>query len=74
MSELIKITEYQRRVWGENGTPLTANAIREQIKRGDLPGKQIGKQIGKLYFVDWALYRKQTGNPLVDQVLNRRTA
>lgn len=70
MSELIKITEYQRRVWGEKGTPLTANAIREQIKRGELPGKQIGK----LYFVDWALYRKQTGNPLVDQVLNRRTA
>tara|TARA_R110000850_G_scaffold275207_1_gene414115 strand:- start:5516 stop:5689 length:174 start_codon:yes stop_codon:yes gene_type:complete len=57
-------------VWGAQGTPLCANAIREQIKRGDLPGQQIGK----LYFVNWTLYRKQTGNPLVDQVLNRRSA
>jgi len=68
--DLIKITTFQQRVWGAQGTPLCANAIREQIKRGELPGRQIGK----LYFVNWTLYRKQTGNPLVDQVLNRRSA
>lgn len=70
MDDLIKITEFQRRVWGAQGTPLCANAIREQIKQGKLPGKQIGK----LYYVNWTLYRKQTGNSLVDQVLNRRSA
>jgi hypothetical protein len=70
MDDLIKITTFQQRVWGAHGTPLCANAIREQIKRGDLPGKQIGK----LYFVNWSVYRKQTGNTLVDQVLNRRSA
>lgn len=68
MTELIKIAEFQKRVWGPEGTPITANAIRGQIKRGELPGQQIGK----LYFVDWSLYRQQTGNSLVDQVLNRR--
>ncbi len=70
MNELIKISVFQLRVWGENGTPLCANAIREQIKRGDLPGRQLGK----LYFVDWTRYRQQTGNNLVDQVLNKRRA
>ncbi|SDS18903.1 hypothetical protein SAMN05216421_1067 [Halopseudomonas xinjiangensis] len=70
MSELIKISVYQRRVWGENGTPQCANAIREQIKRGDLPGKQIGK----LFYIDWTRYQQQTGNSLVDRVLNKRRA
>ena len=70
MNELIKISVFQVRVWGENGTPLCANAIREQIKKGELPGKQLGK----LYFVDWTRYRQQTGNTLVDQVLNKRRA
>lgn len=70
MTELIKISEFQRRVWGAQGTPLTANALREQIKRGDLPGKQIGK----LFYVDWSLYRRLTGNSLVDQVLTKRRA
>jgi len=63
--ELINIGEFQRRVWGENGTPLTAQAIRNQLKRGDLPGQQVGK----LWFVDWTAYQNQTGDRLVDAVL-----
>lgn len=63
--ELINIGEFQRRVWGENGTPLTAQAIRNQLKRGDLPGQQVGK----LWFVNWTDYQRQTGNHLVDAVL-----
>ena len=63
--ELINITEFQRRVWGENGTPLTAQAIRNQLKRGDLHGQQVGK----LWFVDWTAYQRQTGDGLVDAVL-----
>ena len=62
---LINIAEFQRRVWGENGTPLTAQAIRNQLKRGDLPGQQVGK----LWFVDWTAYQRQTGDELVDAVL-----
>ena len=63
--ELINIAEFQRRVWGENGPPLTAQAIRNQLKRGDLPGQQVGK----LWFVDWTAYQRQTGDELVDAVL-----
>ena len=63
--ELIKISEYQRRVWGENGTPLTAQAIRNQIRDGKLPGEQMGK----LWFVDWTTLQKAGKNSLVEMVL-----
>lgn len=63
--ELIKISEYQRRVWGENGTPLTAQAIRNQIRDEKLPGKQIGK----LWYVDWTALQKASRNELVEMVL-----
>lgn len=63
--ELIKISEYQRRVWGENGTPLTAQAIRNQIRDGKLPGQQVGK----LWFVDWTAHQKSGKNSLVEMVL-----
>lgn len=66
-NELIKISEFQRRVWGENGTPLTAQAIRNQIRDDILPGRQMGK----LWYVDWTAYSRQTGNHLVDAVLRR---
>lgn len=65
--ELIKISEFQRRVWGEGGTPLTPQAIRNQIRNEDLPGEQIGK----LWYVDWTAYSRRTGNALVDAVLRR---
>lgn len=64
MPEYIKISEYQRRVWG-GGTPLTPGAIRAQIQRGDLPGKQIGK----LWFVDWAAVNRSPVDSLVNRVL-----
>lgn len=65
--EFIRISEFQQRVWGENGTPLTSQAIRNQIKNDDIPGKQMGK----LWFVDWAAYSRTTGNSLVDAVLKK---
>lgn len=64
MPEYIKISEYQRRVWGA-GTPLTAGAIRAQIQRGDLPGKQIGK----LWFIDWRALNSSPVASLVNRVL-----
>lgn len=63
--ELIRITEFQRRVWGEHGTPLTSQAIRNQLRRDDLPGEQVGR----LWFVDWRAYQRQTGDDLIDRVL-----
>ncbi|MDU8358030.1 hypothetical protein [Pseudomonas syringae group sp. J309-1] len=63
--ELVKISEFQRRVWGENGTPLCSQAIRNQIKNDDLPGERVGK----LWFIDWTSYQNATGNDLVDSVL-----
>lgn len=65
-TELIKIREFQRRVWGENGTPLTRQTIRNQLQHGVLPGAQIGR----LWFVDWTAYQRMTGNTLADRVLN----
>jgi hypothetical protein len=41
--ELIKISEFQRRRWGDNGTPMCSQAIRNKIRNGDIPGEQIGK-------------------------------
>lgn len=34
--ELIKISEFQRRRWGENGTPPCPQAIRNYIRNGQL--------------------------------------
>ncbi len=65
MSELIKISEFQRRVWGEKGTPLTRQTIRNQLQHDVLPGEQIGR----LWYVDWEAYQRMTGNELADRVL-----
>ncbi len=43
--ELIKISEFQRRRWGENGTPQCPQAIRNHIRNGVVPGEQIGKSL-----------------------------
>lgn len=63
--ELIKISEYQRRVWGENGTPLTSQAIRNYLRDGKLPGEQIGR----MWYVDWTAHQKSNKNELVEMVL-----
>ena len=63
--ELIKISEYQRRRWGENGTPLCSQAIRNYIRNGKLPGEQIGS----LWYVDWNALNIADGNDLVAMVL-----
>ncbi|MFG0496949.1 hypothetical protein ACF8MH_06390 [Pseudomonas sp. YQ_13] len=63
--ELIKISEFQRRKWGENGTPLCSQAIRNHIRNRKIPGEQIGN----IWYVDWAAYQRTTGNNLVDMVL-----
>lgn len=63
--ELIKISEFRRRRWGENGTPPCSQAIRNYIRDGKLPGEQIGK----LWYIDWADFNKSAGNELVAMVL-----
>jgi hypothetical protein len=63
--ELIKISEFQRRRWGENGTPPCSQAIRNHIRNGLVPGEQIGK----LWYVDWAAFNASNGNDLVAMVL-----
>ena len=59
--ELIKISEFQRRRWGENGTPQCPQAIRNHIRNGAVPGEQIGK----LWYVDWTAFIRSDGNDLV---------
>lgn len=63
--ELIKISEFQRRRWGPNGTPPCSQAIRNYIKNGTIPGEQIGK----LWYVDWTAYQAGNRNDLVAMVL-----
>lgn len=63
--ELIKISEFAKRHWGVNGTPPCSQAIRNQIKDGRIKGEQIGK----LWYVDWYIFKKAASNDLVAMVL-----
>lgn len=63
--ELIKISEFQRRRWGDNGTPPCSQAIRNHIKNGRIKGEQIGK----LWYVDWNIFKHISNNDLVAMVL-----
>lgn len=63
--ELIKISEFQRRRWGTNGTPPCPQAIRNNIRNGRIPGEQIGK----LWYVNWSIFKMAAGNDLVAMVL-----
>lgn len=67
MACLIKVREFIRRVYGEDGaTPPSSQTITRQCRNGDLPAEQKGK----LWYIRWDVYQKQTGNHLVDRVLN----
>ena len=67
--ELIKISEFLLRRWGVNGTPPCPQAIRNHIRNGRIQGEQIGK----LWYVDWTIYRTSSGNDLVAAVLKGAT-
>ena len=63
---LIKVSEFIKRVYGEeDSTPPTSQTITRSCRRGELPAEQKGK----LWYIDWDLYQKKTGNNLVDKVL-----
>ena len=66
MTCLIKVSEFIKRVYGEHGsTPPTPQTITRSCRRGELPASQKGK----LWYIDWGIYQKQTGDNLVDKVL-----
>ncbi|RKG33771.1 hypothetical protein [Acinetobacter tianfuensis] len=66
MACLIKVSEFIRRVYGEeDATPPTPQTITRSCRRGELPAEQKGK----LWYIDWELYQKRTGADLVDKVL-----
>ncbi|OQR35333.1 hypothetical protein BWR15_15485 [Pseudomonas sp. T] len=66
--ELISIKEFQKRVWGENGTPLTRQAIRRHLLNCKLPGKQV---VGHWY-IDWNEFQAQNADEFVEKVLAGR--
>ncbi|PPV41345.1 hypothetical protein [Ectopseudomonas oleovorans] len=66
--ELISIKEFQRRVWGENGTPLSRQSIRNHLLNCKLPGKQV---VGNWY-VDWNEYQAHNADDFVEKVLTGR--
>lgn len=45
--------------------PPTPQTITRQCRIGELPAEQKGK-----LYIKWDIYQKQTGNNLVDRVLN----
>lgn len=66
MACLIKVSEFIRRVYGgEDATPPTPQTITRSCRRGELPAEQKGK----LWYIDWDMYQKKTGDNLVDRVL-----
>lgn len=67
MTCLIKVSEFIKRVYGgEDATPPTPQTITRSCRRGELPATQKGK----LWYIDWDIYQKQTGDDLIDRVLN----
>jgi len=67
MACLIKVSEFIKRVYGEKyTTPPTPQTITRSCRRGELPAEQKGK----LWYIDWDIYQKQTGDDLIDRVLN----
>lgn len=65
MACLIKVSEFIKRVYGIDGTPPSPQTITRFCRRGELPAEQKGK----LWYIDWEMYQKQTGDDLVDRVL-----
>lgn len=66
MTCLIKVSEFIKRVYGEHdSTPPTPQTITRMCRLGELPAIQQKK----LWFIDWEVYQKQTGDDLVDMVL-----
>lgn len=66
--ELISIKEFQRRVWGEHGTPLSRQSIRKHLLNCKLPGKQV---VGNWY-IDWNEYQAQNADVFIEKVLAGR--
>ncbi|CAM4295747.1 hypothetical protein [Acinetobacter pragensis] len=63
---LIKVSEFIKRVYGEHeATPPTRQTIVRQCRLGLIPAEQKGK----LWYIKWNIYQKQTGDDLVDKVL-----
>jgi len=58
--ELINIGEFQRRVWGENGTPLTAQAISSSVatcpgSRWESYGLWTGRRTSARLATNWSM-------------------
>ena len=49
MTCLIKVSEFIKRVYGEDGTPPTRQTIVRQCQLGRLPAEQKGK----LWYINW---------------------
>ncbi|WP_151822445.1 hypothetical protein [Acinetobacter oleivorans] len=66
MACLIKVSEFIKRVYGgKDATPPAPQTITRSCRRGELPAEQIGR----IWYIDWEIYRKRTGNELIDRVL-----
>ncbi|AYA04598.1 hypothetical protein BEN74_18615 [Acinetobacter sp. WCHAc010034] len=65
MTCLVKVSEFIKRVYGDQGSQPARQTIVRQCKLGKLPAEQKGN----LWYIKWDIYQKQTGDDLVDKVL-----
>ncbi|MEB3754892.1 hypothetical protein [Acinetobacter sp. MD2(2019)] len=69
MTCLIKVSEFIKRVYGEeDSTPPTPQTITRSCRLGELPARQIKRT----WYIDWESYQRRTGDDLVDKVLMQR--
>lgn len=71
MTCMIKVSEFIKREYGteeDGATPPTSQTIRNQCQAGELPAEKKGK----LWYIDYDIYRSQTGDNLVDKVLGSK--
>ncbi len=61
----ISITQYLKIRFASSKPPMRSTIIR-WIENGDIPGRQFGKK----WFVDIETESRNTGNKLVDEVIN----
>lgn len=74
MSCLIRVSEFIKRVYGdasEGATPPTPQTITRKCRIGKLPAELHGAEDGKrgTWYINWEAYEKQTGDELVNKVL-----
>ena len=67
--KLASVEQFRRQCFVDGSAP-DPRTIRKHIRQGLIPGKIVSHESKSLYFVDVEAWQRETGNPLVDRILN----